>query len=344
MKKIDTKKLEEYLARAGRVAIIGHFNPDGDCIGSVCAMYRYLRKRGIEAQAVLPGGIPHTLRFLNPSGAGRIICYNSADRRAEEAIAAADLIICLDLNTISRTEALAGPIISSPAPKILIDHHIEVQDDSFCLRYTDTNVSSACELLFEILMNLPDIGGNVKRLTLKCAEALYLGMMTDTNNFANSVFPGTFEMASVLAERGVDRGRLYERVMQSYKPGRVQLMGHLLKDNLRLLPQRKAAYMLLSAREKEYYRIKPGDTEGYVNIPLSIGNVQLSALFTEDDSRKFIRVSLRSKGKLNVSIFSNRHFNGGGHRNAAGGRLFMPLAEVPAYFEAALEDFLASMK
>jgi len=338
--KVNTELLESRLASAKRIVLVGHLNPDGDCVGSVTAMYHYLMGRGKKANIVLPGDVPHNIRFLLPKDPQSVTIFSQEDDSAANLIKSADLIICEDLNQLSRTEGLAPSIAASQAPRILIDHHPEVAGECFDLKYTSTEVSSACELLYDIFISMPDIGGEIGKLSLDCATSLYTGMITDTNNFSNSIFPETLTMASALLARGVDRTRIQEEVLQAYPEGRLRLLGHLLKDKMVVMEKEKAAYMVLSMDEKEMYGIKAGDTEGFVNFPLSMGNVTISALFSEDDSRKFIRVSLRSKGTTDVNTLARRSFNGGGHRNAAGGRLFIPLEDVGEYFEKALKEYL----
>ena len=116
----------------------------------------------------------------------------------------------------------------------------------------------------------------------------------------------------------------------------MRLMGHLLQDNMRCIAP-GVAYITLSKDDKQKYGFVRGDSEGFVNLPLMIGEIKMSALFTEDD--EYIKVSLRSKGNLDVNDFSHKYCNGGGHKNASGGRLYMPLADVPAYFESKVKEF-----
>ena len=334
---IDTTSFEKLLATSHDIVLIGHFNPDGDAVGSVTAAWHYLKARGFKPRMILPSPYPESMAFLdadNPSD--RIVICEGQLEEARRLVASADLLICLDLNHLARTEYLENDILASRAKKVLIDHHIAAELDRFDVVFSTIDVSSTCELLFDILMSLPDIAGDASRIPMRCAESLYVGMMTDTNNFSNSVFPGTFEMASKLIARGVDKNGLQEKVLFCYSESRMRLMGHLVKDKMTLLPRYAAAYMLLSNREKEAYGFRPGDSEGFVNLPMSIADVQVSALFTENVDGKYIRVSLRSKGTIDVNRFAIRFFNGGGHRNAAGGRLYMPLEAVPAYFEQAL--------
>ena len=335
---IDTAPFEALIAEARDIVLIGHFNPDGDAVGSVTAAWQYLKTRGKRARIILPSPHPESLAFLEPAEAPILICERDLGE-ARRMVAAADLLLCLDFNRLARTEYLEDDILASPAKKVLIDHHIAAETDRFDLVYSTTDVSSACELLYRILLAMPDVAGDPSRLSLRCAESLYAGMMTDTNNFSNSVSPGTFEMAARLIARGVDKNALQDKVLNCYSVSRTRLMGHMIQDKMVVLPQYEAAYMLLSNREKEQYDFLPGDSEGFVNLPLAIRDVQVSALFTESPDGTYIRVSLRSKSPVNVNRLAVRSFNGGGHRNASGGRLYIPLEDVPAYFEKALADY-----
>ena len=337
---IDPTRLEALLSPAADIALVSHFNPDGDAVGSVTAAYHYLKARGKHPRIILPSPYPESMAFLEPDDPrDRIVICEQDPETARALIAGADLIICLDLNRLSRTEYLENDILSARAPKVLVDHHLAAELDRFDLAVSTTGVSSTCELLFWALLALPDIAGDPSRIGIRCAESIYVGMMTDTNNFSNSVFPSTFEMASKLIARGVDKDGLQEKVLSCYSVSRTRLLGHMVKDKMRLIPRHQAAYMLLSNREKERYHFKPGDSEGFVNLPLAIESVQISALFTENADGGYIRVSLRSKSPINVNRLAVRFFGGGGHRNASGGRLYIPLEEVPAYFEKALDAY-----
>ena len=337
---IDTQALEALLRKSVDIVLIGHFNPDGDAVGSVTAAYHYLKGRGKRSRIILPSPYPESMAFLEPEPAeDRIVVCETDPDLARQLIAGADLLVCLDFNRLARTEYLEADIAAARAPKVLIDHHLAPETGRFDVILSTTEVSSTCELLWQVLLSLPDVAGDPSRIGLRCAESVYVGLMTDTNNFSNSVYSGTFQTASQLIARGVDKDSLQERVLSSYSVSRLRLMGHMLKTKMVLLPRHQAAYMLLSNKEKNRYHFRPGDSEGFVNLPLSIEGVQISALFTENFDGTYIRVSLRSKGRLNVNRFAARFFNGGGHRNASGGRLFIPLEEVPAYFGQALAEW-----
>ncbi|MBQ0025334.1 MAG: DHH family phosphoesterase [Bacteroidales bacterium] len=338
----STSLLEKALQKAEKVVLVGHFNPDGDSVGSVVGAYHYLASRGILSTMVLPGDYPKSLSFLDTGRKGEgIVSYQQKPEQALRAIGSADTIICLDFNRFSRTEQLAGALGESKAFKILIDHHIAPEEKEFDIVISTIRTSSACELLFWTLMDLPDIAGKVERLPMACANALYVGMMTDTNNFSNSCLPSTFNMASLLIRRGVNKDRLQEKVMHCYSVPRTKLMGYLLSEKMIYLSDMKAACITLSNSEKRKYHFKPGDSEGFVNQPLSIKSVRISALFTENNDGQYVRVSLRSKGNMDVNRLAQRFFNGGGHKNAAGGRLFIPIEDVPQYFAESLRKYLS---
>ncbi|MDD2594997.1 MAG: DHH family phosphoesterase [Bacteroidales bacterium] len=339
---INTAYLEEIISNCKNGLIVSHFNPDGDAVGSIVAFYYYLKGRDIDAKLVLPSGYPDFLSFLDPKEEKIKISFFQK-KEVLSLIKSADTIFCLDFNKLSRTEDLEEEIRNSTAVKVLIDHHPVPEVEPFSMVISRTDVSSASELLFWTLMSMPDIAGNINNISIECAQALYVGMMTDTNNFSNSVFPSTFEMASELIGRGVDKNQLQEYVFNSYSYSRMKLMGHILKDNMYVLENQKAAYIILRDRDKKEYNFSPGDTEGFVNLPLSIKGIMVSALFTENinEETSFIRVSLRSKGDWNVNLFANGYFNGGGHTNASGGRLYdISIEKVPEYFEKAIKEYL----
>ena len=168
------------------------------------------------------------------------------------------------------------------------------------------------------------------------------GMTTDTNNFANSVYPSTLEMASKLIEVGVDRDIILSKLYNRSKESRLRLQGHVLKD-LMTITDDGVAYVVLNKETMRQYNVEEGDTEGFVNIPLAIDKVLMSIFVKEDDG--FARVSIRSKKGISANMCSKLHFNGGGHENAAGGRLYMPdniadISEAAKYIEEHTRDFM----
>lgn len=332
----EISRFENALSSSRKVAVLSHYSPDGDAVGSVIACCEYLESRGLEPFPILPSPIPLNLRFLTESR--EVAIYEENPGAAEDALASADMIICLDVSNLRRTEYMDGAAASSSAVKVLIDHHVRVEGDRFDIVFSTVSVSSACELLYDILMKMPGISGDASGLTPLCRDALYTGMMTDTNNFSNSVYPGTFTMGAELLRCGVHKDMLQEKVFKSFSAHRMRLMGHLLFNRMQIVEKYNAAYMILSQAEKDEYNFVTGDSEGFVNLPLSIADVRISALFTQTTTG-YIRVSLRSKIGTDVNVLANRWYNGGGHVNAAGGRLFIGLDEIGPYFVKSLEDY-----
>jgi len=337
----EIQELDSMLKNASKITIVSHYNPDGDAVGSSMGAYHFIKNRGKNVNVVIPNVIADYLQFLNPSDAP-ILFYRENPELCRNTISDSDLIICLDLNGFNRTEFLEEILLQSTAKKVLIDHHLNPKREEFDFVISQTETSSASELLFWILMGMPEVSQDVQKLSIECATALYTGMMTDTNNFNNSVLPSTFQMASMLIERGVNKMKVQETVLNCYSADRMRLMGHLLRNKMCYLPDLGSAYIMLTQREKSLFNFQNGDSEGFVNLPLSILGVNISALFSEsyNGEQTYVKVSLRSKGDYDVNMFARKYFNGGGHKNASGGKLFMPLRKVPKYFESVLKEYL----
>ena len=293
------------LGNARKVALAGHVHPDGDAIGCVTALALYLqRELGKEVVCMFPDALPESLNFAkNPSL--KYLWGKTED---------ADLLILMDCNAFSRTDVLGDSLAASAAPKVLIDHHLNPDVSSFSLVFSTPDISSASELTFWILKAL---GWDLKDREI--GEALLTGMTTDTNNFANSVFPTTFAMASELIASGVDRDAILQKIYFSYRENRVRLMGYMQNEGLTILPG-GASYMILTKEIQKRFDLREGESEGLVNVPLSIKEVRLSLLLKEYEDH--FRVSLRSKKGTSAQQCAVKFFNGGGHENAAGGRLY----------------------
>ncbi len=339
----DIKALYEKITGTAKITLVTHSHPDGDAVGSCAAMLSWLAGMGIRAKAVLPERYPDCLDFIVDGSVREDIIFHDTDRDAAlQAVRDAGLIIFQDMNSPSRAgDDLAAALEASPAEKILIDHHPDPDRERFSLVFSETEISSASELLYYILLAMPGVG-SAKALPKPAATALMAGMTTDTNNFANSVFPTTLTMASELLEAGVDRDGIVAGVFNSYRPERISLMGRLLDKYLKITPD-GVAYMILTRRLARQFDVRDGDTEGFVNIPLTAAPVRMSLFLTEEKDR--FRVSIRSKRGIAANRLSALHFHGGGHEMAAGGRLSVPgdvrnAKEAAAYVEAATHEFL----
>ena len=325
---IETESIRTFdaLLESGRtVTVTAHTHPDGDALGSVSALVAYLReRRGKDAVVVLPDSPTATVRFIVPDSVP-LLCHDTDPEASLARIAASDLVILLDANGFSRTEGLQEAFEASPAPKALIDHHVGPEVDRFRVVFSTPDVSSASELLYYVLLELPDIGGDARRLPADAARALLTGMTTDTNNFANSVYPSTFRMAADLLAAGVDREAILADLYNRYRENRVRVMGYLQYETLRITPEGLAC--IVATRDiLDRFGVDEGETEGLVNIPLSIDRVKMSILLKEE--KDHFRVSIRSKKGFSARACAMAHFHGGGHENASGGKLWWP-ADIP---------------
>ena len=321
---IDTEavgRLEALLQSGATVTVTAHTHPDGDALGSVSGLVSYLREcRGKDAVVVLPDSPARPVRFIVPDSVP-LLCFDREPEACLERIAASDLIVLLDGNGFSRTEGLQEAFEASPAPKVLIDHHVGPDRERFREVFSTPDVSSASELLYYILLALPDIGGDPSRLPAEAARALLTGMTTDTNNFANSVYPGTFRMAADLIAAGVDREAVLSDLYNRYRENRVRVMGYLQYEGMHITPE-GLAYMIATRDILDRFGVEEGETEGLVNIPLSIDRVKMSILLKQEEGH--FRVSIRSKKGWSARAAATGHFHGGGHENASGGKLFWP--------------------
>ena len=300
MKSIDSEKiyrLDNMLASAQRIVIVTHMKPDGDAIGSSIGMYHALRLYGKSAKVAVANPVPSNLTFLL-DGVEDVFIHENMKEETESAILGSDMIICLDFNAFHRTDGLEKPLAEAKGRKILIDHHLNPSRELFDLSFSETEVSSASELVYHVLMHTSAVKGDASRLGKECAEAIMTGMTTDTNNFANSVFPSTLQMASGLLSAGVDREMILDRVYNQYGENRLRLLGHMMKDLLRITSD-GVAYIVLDRKTMNLYNIAEGDTEGFVNMPLSIAQVRMSILIKEDEDSLIVEKNGRLS-KVNV--------------------------------------------
>ena len=328
MYRIDATKtagLARLLRNARRIVTVSHTHPDGDAVGSSLGMAEWLRAEGREAVTVFPDPVPRTLRFMFSEEAERnCLVYSENPAQVERLAADCDLLVCLDFPYLSRTDALERVLADSPAPKVLIDHHPHPDTGAFSLCFSDPDMSSASELVFWVLTALG------AEIPLSAGTALMTGMTTDTNNFSNSTRPSTFEMASRLLTLGVDREAILDAINRNYEERRLRAMGYLL-ERMTVTPK-GAAFMILDAAARDAFGLQDGETEGFVNLPLGIRNVRMSLFLKETDGH--FRVSVRSKQGVSASRCAMKHFHGGGHELAAGGKLFFP-EDIPAPADAA---------
>jgi len=341
----EAAAFEDFLRRARCVGIVTHTRPDGDAIGSSLALMHFVLSLGPDGPGcvlLLDGEAPDAVRFLFSDADRDRTRIHALDPAGTEAAAAScDLLAVLDMNRFSRAGGLEETLRRSDACKILVDHHLDPDRGQFDLAFSETAVSSTCELLFLILSQCPSVREN--GLPGRCPDALLTGITTDTNNFANSVFGNTLESVSALLEAGADRDGILEHLYNEYPERRIRLMGHLLDREL-IITGQGAALMVLDEATARSFGIREGETEGFVNLPLAIDRVKFS-LFLRQDGDEY-RVSIRSKRGWSANALATHYFSGGGHELASGGRI--PLTgtlrskeDVTALVLAHLEEYMS---
>lgn len=308
----DVKKL---IDNCKNVVIVTHSSPDGDAIGSSLAMYEYLKRKGKNPTVIVPNYFPDFLRWMND--ADKIIQFDHHKALSYNHLNMCDLIIGLDFNVLSRIDEMGEAVRRVRCKKLLIDHHIG--PDKFAdvtISYPES--SSTCDLLFRLLMAI----GEVDKLTLHGAEDIYAGMCTDTGGFTyNSKDPDLFNIIAELLKKGIDKDLIYRRIYNNYTVDRYRLMGYVLYKKLIQFPDLHASVFGLTRDELKQFHYLKGDMEGVVNMPLAIKGQKVSISLREDTEKQTIWVSVRSYDDFPANELAERYFNGGGHFNAAGGRL-----------------------
>ncbi len=327
-------RLREWLARPEqRIVLVSHTNPDGDAVGSSLAWAEVLRSMGHRVTCVVPNKYPYFLDWM--PGIDEVVIFRTdTEGRAARAIAEADLLFCLDFNAISRLEILSETLeANTMARRILIDHHLSPAA-GFDLVFSYPAASSTCFVVYSIIEALCGTGA----ITRSMAESLYVGMMTDTGNFAfSNLTPELFRAVAVLLETGISIPAIHNNVYNAYTEGRARLFGYAINRKMEIIEDGTVAYMSLLENEMRRYHFQQGDSEGFVNYALTIKKMKMSAMFLAH--RKFIRVSLRSRGDVDVNLFARKYFNGGGHKNAAGGKSFVSMRETIDHYIRSVREF-----
>lgn len=327
----ELKELEEKLLTKKSFIILPHYNPDGDAIGSGLAFYLILKKLNKKVKVISPSEFPSFLDWLPEADKIKVIWNKSQIR--QNIFSDAEVLIAVDFNEIKRLGDLSSEFEKSGAFKILIDHHPNPK------QFTDVMISapeysSTAELVYDVLKYT-----SLHRfIDVDIATCIYAGIMTDTGSFTyNSSTPNTFRVVADLLEYGVDKDVAYDKTYNSFSVDRMRFMGHVMLNRMVVLPEYKSAYIHISAKDRKDFKEKFGDTENFVNIPLAIKGIRFTAIFIERDN--FIKISFRSKGNFDVNKFAANHFNGGGHKNAAGGESFSSLQESVELFVKLLEHY-----
>ena len=335
----ELKEFRKLLDDCTQVVISAHIGPDGDAIGSALGLANYLRRKGKQVTVAMPNIFPDFLKWM--PGADSILIYTRQQEQAKAAVEQADLIIICDLNQPSRLNGLEEHVMASLAPRILIDHHLDPA--FFCqLTVSRPEMCATGEVICHLLHQL----GELNSISQDEAVCLYAAMMCDTGAFSfNSNRPVIFECISHLLARGIDKDQIYRNVFYTASEGRLRLQGYLLYVNMKVLHNYRTTIITLTNEERRRFNVKNGDTEGLVNIPLQILGMRLSIFINEDTEHPgTMKLSLRSVDDFPCDQMASRFFNGGGHKNASGGKLVCTMEEACETVKKAVETFSEMLK
>ncbi|HEY9046021.1 MAG TPA: bifunctional oligoribonuclease/PAP phosphatase NrnA [Ohtaekwangia sp.] len=330
---------KEYLNRPRKVIIVTHFKPDADALGSSLGLAGYLKKKGHQVTVITPSDYPDFITWM-PGNKDVVIFQKEKPQKCRQLIAEADTIFCLDFSSLNRINELGEFVRTSTATKVLIDHHLEPENFAQFEQWDGTAASTA-ELVFQLIDEL----GDKSLIDENIANCLYAGIMTDTGGFrhSNTTYK-VFQIAGELVALGANPSKVSKQIYDTNSIERLRLMGYVLSQKLKVIPEYRTAYIVLTAEELKNFSSQTGDTEGFVNYGLSIKGIKLSVLIS--DRRENIKLSFRSLGNFSVNDMARKYFEGGGHRNASGGQTKLTLEQtlekflniLPEYKEQLLAD------
>lgn len=310
---MEIEQLKQFLQTTSTPLITTHKSPDGDAIGSSVAWFHYLKNLGQNPTILLPDSPP---AFLLPFLSGTIWqVFEGNENQILENLNHFDAVYCLDYNHPSRVGKEMEAIFSATkVGKVMIDHH--QNPDSFCeLTISRPSICSTAQLIFQVIEELDDL----LKIDLEIGKGIYLGIMTDTGSFRfPSVDANTHRIAGHLLQLGLKHYEIHEAIYDVNTINRLQLRGYAIAEKMVFHPTLPIAWISLTREELERFQHEKGDTEGLVNVLLSIEGIQVGIFLSEQ--KDGVKLSFRSKGAYYVNNFASKYFNGGGHQYAAGGK------------------------
>ncbi|MEX0315823.1 MAG: bifunctional oligoribonuclease/PAP phosphatase NrnA [Allomuricauda sp.] len=328
----DIATVKSILSQPQKIVIIPHKNPDGDAIGSCLGLYSFLKSKNQNVSVIAPNDYPKFLKWM-PNSEG-VLNFERENSQAKKLLQEATLIFTLDFNDLSRTGQLESMLKEKKVDFIMIDHHQQPSDYAR-VTYSDVNMSSTCEMVYNFIEAL----GELDVIDAEIATNLYTGIMTDTGSFKyRSTSSRTHRVIADLIDRGADNMKIHRQVFDANSPSRLHLLGVAL-SNMAILPEYRTAYITLSQEELDAHDFKKGDTEGFVNYGLTLEGIIFAVIFIENKEEGIIKISFRSVGNFSVNEFARKHFNGGGHDNAAGGRSEDSMTNTIERFKSIVETY-----
>lgn len=326
MKIQDIQAIQLLLTTPKKIAIIPHRGPDGDAMGSTLGLYHFLLKNNHHPVVISPNEFPDFLAWM--PGSETVKIFEKDKQNCTKILEDAELIFTLDFNALHRTGEMEHVLAKLKAPFVMIDHH-QKPDEYAAVTYSDTSFGSTCEMLYNFISFL----GKKEDIDKTIGTCIYTGILTDSGSFRFPKTTGTtHRIVAELIDLGVENTEIPSLLFDNSSFGRLQILGRALQ-NMIVLTEHKTAYTTLTQDELNSFDYVKGDTEGIVNYGLSIKGIVFTAIFIENKEEKIIKISFRSQGDFDVNQFARDHFNGGGHRNAAGGKSETSMEETKKKFE-----------
>ncbi|MBQ4041510.1 MAG: DHH family phosphoesterase [Prevotella sp.] len=331
----EVASLRSLVNNSTNIVNICHTNADGDALGSVLAWAEYLKQQGKNVTVIVPDMYPDFLQWL--PGTQSIVRFDKKKDEATQLLKDADLVCCMDFNTLSRSsEEIERVLLEAQKPLLLIDHHL-APSNNYELSLSYPTMSSTAEVVFRLIWQL----GGYESMTRNMAVNIYCGMMTDTGGFTfNSSRPEIFFIISQLIAKGIDKDKIYRNIYHVFSVDRLRLTGYILYQKMKVLTPLRASYYTISREEQKRFHFIKGDAEGLVNLPLQIKGHRLSISMREDTEKdNLIWISLRSVDDFPCNKMAEEFFNGGGHKNASGGKLYCSLDEAEKIARKAIQAY-----
>lgn len=315
-----------------KIFITTHVKPDADALGSSLGLANYLLKKGHEVTVVTPTDYPSFLNWMKGNDSVLDFSNPSQTELATKKLNEAEIIFCLDFSVLNRVNELGEMIRMSDAYIVNIDHHQDPEDFAD-FRVWSTQAAATCELVYEMVVQL----GDEDLLDKDIAECLYAGIMTDTGGFRH---PNTTKnvhlVVAELLDLGADSSQIANWIYDSNSVNRLKFIGFAISRRLVVHEDLHMAYFAISKKDLKKYQSRTGDTEGLVNYALSLDGIKLAALFSEREDG--IKISFRSSSEVAVNKFAAEYFDGGGHKNASGGKSTLSLKDTVERFETLVEE------
>lgn len=322
--------LKTYLSVPRRIAITTHQKPDGDAMGSTLGLGHYLQGKGHQVNIIAPTDYPSFLKWL--PGRQMVLIAPFQPEKAHRLFRSAEVIFCLDFNALSRINEFAETVAAAKGFKVMIDHH--TFPEKFAdVDFWDEHASSASELIYRLIV---EEWNEKAALTKEISTCLYTGIMTDTGSFRfDNTTPRVHRAIADLMDTGIEAHQIHNNIYDTYTEMRLRLWGYCLLHCLRVLPDKKTAYFVISRKVTTDFMMESGDLEGIVNYGLAMKGIIFASTILEDEG--LVKFSFRSKGDFGVVDFA-KHFSGGGHFHAAGGRSNLSLEDAEKLFLEVLEQ------